>query len=177
MSDEKIPVSMEALFEQKAPQQMISEATAFRTVPKGRYVLRATKYEATEDNKVPGRTNINFSVDICGDDGSRKAKAFIRVSPQEGRSAKGYLDQKSKLYGQLVKALFPTGTDVSAGELVQTFMQQPVKGFVALQYKAPQNDPITGYGIYVDPKTEEEETECRQKGYVPGNVVRSVQKL
>jgi hypothetical protein len=171
------PVSMEALFEQKASHAMVSEANAFRTVPRGMYVLRPTKYEATEDQQIAGRVNINFSLDVCGDDGTRKAKAFLRVSPQEGRSAKGYLDTKSKLYGQLVKALFGENQDVSAGEVVQTFMQQPVKGFVALQFKAPQNDPVTGKGIYVDPKSDEEEADCRKKGYTPSNVIRSVQKL
>jgi len=37
-------------------------------------------------------------------------------------------------------------------------------------------DPITGKGIYVDPKTEAEEADCRKKGYTPQNSVLSIQK-
>jgi len=181
--DDKKPVSMEALFEKKASEQMISEGNQFKTVARGVYILRATKYDATEDpkqvNSLGGpRTNINFSVDICDDQGNRKAKAFVRVSPDEGRTVNGYLDGKSKLYAQLTKALGlgVGGEQPSAGEVVQTFMQTPVKGFVGLQFKSLTPDPITGKGIYVDPKTEAEEADCRKKGYTPQNSVLSIQK-
>lgn len=168
-------LSMEELFEKRASQQMVSEATAFKTVPKGMYGIRATKYDATETDK--GRTSIWFSVDILGPDGTRKAKASLKVSPDEGRTAKGWLDGQSKLYGQLVKALFPNKVEEqpSTAEVIQTFMQTPVSGFVALQYKGPK-DPQTGYPTWLDPKDEAEETEFRKRGYTPTNIVRSVQK-
>lgn len=182
--DDKKPVSMEALFEKKASDTMISEGNQFKTVPKGVYVLRATKFDATEDPKQVAldgtpRTNINFSVDICDEEGNRKAKAFLRVSPDEGRTTGGYLDGKSKLYAQLSKALGlgTDGSQPSAGEVVQTFLQTPIKGFVTLQYKALQNDPVTGKGIYVNPKSDAEEADCRKKGYTPSNSVLSVQKI
>lgn len=181
--EEKKLVSMETLFDTKASEQMVSEGNQFKTVARGVYLLRATKYEATEDpkqlNSTGGpRININFNVDICDDEGNRKAKAFVRVSPDEGRTVNGYLDGKSKLYAQLSKALGLglDGTQPSAGEVVQTFMQTPVKGFVGLQFKALTKDPITGKGIYVDPKTDAEEADCRKKGYTPQNSVLSIQK-
>lgn len=181
--DEKKPVSMEALFEKKASNQMVSEGNQFKTVARGVYTLRATKFEATEDPaqlNATGepRTNINFSVDICDDEGNRKAKAFVRVSPDEGRTKNGYLDGKSKLYAQLSKALGLGLTDEqpSAGEVTQTFMQTPVKGFVGLQFKSTTKDPITGKAIYIDPKTDAEEADCRKKGYTPQNSVLSIQK-
>jgi len=181
--EEKKPVSMEALFEKKASNQMVSEGNQFKTVARGVYTLRATKFEATEDPTQVNatgepRTNINFSVDICDDEGNRKAKAFVRVSPDEGRTKNGYLDGKSKLYAQLSKALGLGLTDEqpSAGEVIQTFMQTPVKGFVGLQFKSTTKDPITGKAIYVDPKTDAEEADCRKKGYTPQNSVLSIQK-
>lgn len=180
MEDKKL-ISMEALFEKKASDAMVSEGNQFKTVPRGMYGLRATKYEATEDPKQMNavgepRTNINFSVDIVDDQGNRKAKAFVRVSPDEGRTVNGYLDGKSKLYAQLSKALGFIGDQPSAGELVQTFMQMPVKGFVGLQFKSNTPDPVTGKAIYMDPKTEAEEADCRKKGYTPQNSVLSIQK-
>ena len=180
MEDKKL-ISMEALFEKKASDAMVSEGNQFKTVPRGMYGLRATKYEATEDPKQMNavgepRTNINFSVDIVDDQGNRKAKAFVRVSPDEGRTVNGYLDGKSKLYAQLSKALGFIGDQPSAGELVQTFMQMPVKGFVGLPFKSNTPDPVTGKAIYMDPKTEAEEADCRKKGYTPQNSVLSIQK-
>lgn len=181
MDDKKL-VTMEALFEKKASDQMISEGNQFKTVPKGSYTLRATKYEATEDPKqLAGdgspRTNINFNVDIMDDQGNRKAKAFVRVSPDEGRTVNGFLDGKSKLYSQLTKALFPGATEQpSAGEIIQTFMQEPVKAFVGLQYRSQTKDAKGKY-TYVDPKTDVEEADCRKKGYAPQNSILSISKI
>lgn len=180
--EEKKLVSMESLFEKKASNAMISEGNQFKTVAKGVYTLRATKFEATEDPKQLNatgepRTNINFNVDICDDQGNRKAKAFLRVSPDEGRTTNGYLDGKSKLYSQLSKALgYGNEEQPSAGELIQAFMQNAVKGFVGLQFKSLTPDPVTGKAIYVTPKTDDEEADCRKKGYTPSNSVLSVQK-
>lgn len=189
------PISMEALFDMRASQAMVSEANAFKTVPKGLYRLRPTKYEASENPKIRipltevgtgaqvgdrARVVIWFSVDILDKEGNRKAKGSIKVSPDEVRTAKGYLDTQSKVYGQLVKALGLTPQQdgqeqPNAGEVVQTFMTTPVDGFVALSFKGPK-DPTTGYPVWMDPQNEAEEAQYRAAGYSPTNVIRSVQK-
>ncbi len=168
---------MEELFDKRASQAMVSEANAFKTVPKGLYRLRATKYDASEDAN--GRVSIWFSVDILDSEGNRKAKGSLKVSPTEARTAKGFLDTKAKIYGQLVKALglIPEdgGEQPNAGEVIQTFMSTPVDGFVALSFKGPKN-PQTGYPSWMDPQNEEEEARYRAAGYTPTNIIRSVQK-
>ncbi len=171
-------LSMEELFDKRASQAMVSEANAFKTVPKGVYRLRATKYDASEDQA--GRVNIWFSVDILDAEGNRKAKGSLKVSPSEVRTQKGYLDTKSKIYGQLVKALGLTPQQdgqeqPNAGEVIQTFMSTPVDGFVALSFKGPK-DPMTGYPTWMDPQNEAEETQYRAAGYTPTNIIRSVQQ-
>ena len=170
------PVSMEELFDRHAPQQMISEANAFKTVPKGMYRLRATKYAATE-SETDKRLTVWFSLDILGPDGTRKAKGGVKVSPDERRTAKGNLDTQSKLYGQLVKALFPSHSpedQPSTAEVIQVFMQAPVDGFVTLQYQGPK-DPQTGYPVWLDPQNDDEEIEYKKRGYKAINIVRSIQ--
>ena len=176
MTDERKEMSMEELFEKRASQQMVSEANAFKTVPKGVYGLRATQYKATDDN---GRTNIWVSVDILGEDGTRKAKSSFKMSPDEKRTAKGFLDGKSKIYGQVLKAIWPNESDAdraahSAGEVVQLILQTPLQGFVSLTFKGPK-DPATGWNAWLDAKDDAEEAEFRKRGYQPTNMVRSIQ--
>ena len=173
---EAVKLSMEELFDKRASQQMVAEANAFKTVPKGLYRLRATKYEASKNDA--GRVTIWFSVDILDPEGKRLAKGSIKASPDEGRSAKGYLDTQSKIYGQLTKALFTPEeqADVNVPTLIQTFMTTPVDGFVALSFKGPK-DPMTGYPTWNDPQSDAEEMEFRKRGYSPTNIIRSVQKI
>jgi hypothetical protein len=178
---EAVKMSLEELFELRASQQMISESNAFKTVPKGMYRVKATKYDISKtayEGKDP-RVTIWFSVDILDPEGKRLAKGSIKVSPDEQRTAKGYLDTQSKLYGQLTKALSLQpengGEQPSAAEVVQTFMNTPVDSFIALQYQGPK-DPISGYPMWFNADTEAEELDCRQKGYKAVNIIRSVQK-
>lgn len=184
MTDERKEMSMEELFEKRASQQMVSEANAFKTVPKGVYGLRATQYKATSDvDKDTGaeRTNIWVSVDILGEDGTRKAKSSFKMSPDERRTAKGFLDGKSKIYGQILKAIWPLESDAerathSAGEVVQLILQTPLQGFVSLTFKGPK-DPATGWNAWLDAKDDAEEAEFRKRGYQPTNMVRSIQAV
>lgn len=182
MSTEPKKLSMEELFERRAAQQMVSEANAFKTVPKGMYRLSASKYDASEtayEGKEP-RTTVYFSVDILDKEGKRLAKGSVKISPDIARTQKGTLDTQSKLYGQMIKALFGNlppeeQAKVSVAEVIQTFMSTPVDGFVALQYKGPK-DPQTGWPIWYNADTEAEELDCRQKGYTAVNIIRSIQK-
>jgi len=172
-------VSLEALFDKRAPQQMVSESKAFKTVPKGVYRLRATKYEATQDPKTD-RVTIWFAVDILGPDGQRLAKTSLKISPDVGRNDKGNLDTQAKMYGQLISALYSSATpeeqgQVTAAELVQTFMQVPVDGFIALSFKGPI-DPATGYPTWMNTNSDAEEIEARKQGFTAVNMVRSLQK-
>lgn len=175
---EAIKVSMEELFDKRAPQQMVSEANAFKTVPKGLYRLRAKKYDATSQG---GRLSVFFQVDILSPDGKRLASGSFKVSPDERRMANGGLDTQAKLYGQLVKALYANSTaeeqsQVSTAELIQTFMQTPVDAFVALQFKTAAKNPLTGWADWVDTHNEAEEIEARKAGHVASNIVRSIQR-
>ena len=177
MSD-AMPVSMEALFDKRAPQQMVSEATAFKTVPKGLYRIRAKKYEATMRE---GRLSVYFQVDILSPEGTRLAGGSFKVSPDEGRTTKGTLDTQAKLYGQLLKALYTSSTNeeqaqVSVAELIQTFMQTPVDAFIALQFKTVARNPLTGWPDWVNTNNEEEEIAARKARHVASNIIRSIQR-
>jgi len=180
-------LSMEELFDQRASQQMVAEANAFKTVAKGVYRLRATKYETTEaaeqtipkqDGTKRGRITTWFSVDILSPEGKRLAKGSFKASHDEVRTAKGYQDGQSKMYGQLVKALglerSPEEEQVNVPEVIQTFMVTPVDGYVALTFKGPK-DPLTGWPTWNDPADEAEELEFRKRGYTPQNIIRSIQ--
>jgi len=173
-------LNMEELFEKRASQQMVSEANAFKTVAKGVYRLRATKYEASAIVNGDGheRTTVWFSVDILDPEGKRLAKGSFKVSPDERRTAKGYQDGQTKLYGQLVKALNLIKGEgeeqANVPEVIQTFMVTPVDGYVALTFKGPK-DPLTGWPTWNDPADEAEELEFRKRGYTPQNIVRSIQ--
>lgn len=176
---EAIKISMEELFDKRAPQQMISEATAFKVVPKGLYRIKATKYDATKNAE--GRITVWFPVDILNADGARLAKGSLKVSPDAARTVTGNLDTQAKLYGQLVKALFPALTpeeqsQVSTAEVIQTFMQTPVDAFIALQFKTAAKNPLTGWADWVNTNSPEEEVAARKAGHVPSNIIRSVQK-
>lgn len=174
---EQVKLSMEQLFDKRASQQMVSEANAFKTVPKGVYRLRATKYEASQNDN--GRVTVWFSVDILDPEGKRLAKGSFKASPDEVRTAKGYQDGQTKLYGQLVKAVGLQqdngGEQPNVPEVIQTFMNTPVDGYVALTFKGPK-DPQTGWPTWNDPTDEAEELEFRKRGYTPTNIIRSVQK-
>lgn len=175
---EAITVSMEELFDKRATQQMISEATAFKTVPKGLYRVRAKKYDATTRD---GRLSVYFQVDILSPEGNRLASGSFKVSPNEGRTAKGGLDTQAKLYGQLLKALYASATpeeqaQVSVAELIQTFMQTPVDAFIALQFKTAAKNPLTGWADWVNTSNEEEEIAARKAGHVASNIIRSIQR-
>ena len=177
MSD-TIHVSMEELFDKRAAQQMISEATAFKTVPKGLYRIRAKKYEATVKD---GRVSVYFQVDILSPEGNRLAGGSFKVSPDEGRTAKGQLDTQAKLYGQLLKAVYASSTtekqaEVSTAELIQMFMHTPVDAFIALQFKTAAKNPLTGWTDWVNTNTEEEEIAARKAGHVASNIIRSIQR-
>lgn len=181
VAEERIEMSMEELFEKRASQQMVSEANAFKTVPKGVYALRATQYKANKDEKKENRTTIWVSVDLLNEQGVRLAKSSFKMSPDERRSAKGFLDGQSKLYGQVLKALWPNESDAeranhSAGEVVQLILQTPLQGFVSLTFKGPKNTE-TGWNEWLDAKDEAEEAEFRKRGYQPSNMVRSIQAV
>lgn len=177
MSD-AISVSMEELFDKRASQQMVSEATAFKTVPKGLYRIRAKKYEASTQK---GRVSIYFQVDILSPEGTRLASGSLKISPDEARTTKGGLDTQAKLYGQLLKALYASATpeeqaQVSVGELVQTFMQNPVDAFIALQFKTVAKNPLTGWADWINTNNEAEEIAARKAGHVASNIIRSIQR-
>jgi hypothetical protein len=185
---EKKSVSMEELFEIRASSAMVSEANAFKTVPKGTYRLRATKYDTSEgetqaftkaDGTSRGRYSTWFSVDILDKEGNRKAKGSVKVSPDEVRTAKGYQDTQTQLYGQLTKALGLQpengGEQPTLSEVIQVFMTTPVDGFITLTFKGPK-DPMTGYPSWNDPANEAEEAQFRASGYTPTNIIRSIRK-
>lgn len=166
------PLSADELASIKPSKKMLTEATSFKTVPTGKYLVRAKAHNTSRDKQ--GRVVTNFTLDVLGEDGTRKATTFLKVSPEEQYTSTGNLDSKAKLYGQLNKAL---GLDDSASilEMTQVFMVTPVRATIELVFKG-EKDPVTGWPVWLNPKTDEETADYRARGYEATNQVRGISK-
>ena len=135
MTDEvKQTWDLDATFNQHVSQEAMKEATAFRTLPTGSYVLTPEKVErivGSEKSPWPGRKMIHLQVSaeakLPDETGKRmKGKLFFDVSPEEIR-VDGKIDGPTKLFAQYAKAF---GPEKSIGEVIESLALYPVDGYV-----------------------------------------------
>ena len=174
---EQIP--MEELFEQYASATAIAEATAFRTVSPGEYNLHVTKMEPrryTESDRGPARDVVRCTVAVTDDEGKRKGNVFISASWQERRTAKGFLDGSTKLWGQMVKATYPdkNATDIATINVAQAMNdipEIPMRGYISESFLVPNG---AGQSVWLSPDNPDQLTDFRSHGYKAQNFVRNV---
>lgn len=160
-------------FGQFASANLIEEATAYRTVTPGYYQFQGNKIYAFDEEK--GFARIGGKV---FSEGMSRGVVFLKLQWKEERDSKGRLKSACKLFGQALKALYPTKsvndlTQISAKELVDNLMKYPVTVLVTEYYQVP--DPTNSFGSRRErPKTEEEVKAVREQGGVPKNEVIAI---
>ena len=185
-----------SMYEQQVSEGLVSEATAFKTLPTGLYKGIVSKVEGkvvppTRKNGDPnpdaGRNLAHCTVDIYdAESGQKKGKQFIdiampseiyRVNPEtrtvtpEADAEKGWeLDKSSKLLGQAHKALDVKG---SLGDLLNAMKENYFGIFVTESFKTIEN----GQTKYKNARTEEERKEYVAAGFEAANFVQSISKL
>ena len=187
MASENTPI--EQFFAEKAASSsnVVAEANRFRTAPTGSYTLQATTIEGKVwTNETNVRKGAHLTVSILKG-GKKIATAFSDVSWQEVRTQKGSLDNKSKLWLQYTRALFPDlkADELAAlttGEVIKAMQSYPVSGYVAEQFvvAATAEDKARGYFLdtkKVTAKTEEDEKLYREQGSKVVNTIMNVYPL
>jgi len=160
--------SLDELFEQHASAEMVKEATAYRTIPTGKYQLNAKKIEGrigSEKSPWPGARLVHLQLDAAAD-GAKKGVLFADISHETLRRDDGKLDNPSKLWGQYEKALDMQGK--SAGDVVEAIRLYPVDSFVTESFKTPDG--------YRTPRTDDERAEYVKAGFESRNFVQNVFK-
>ena len=153
------------LFTKHAEAEAMKEATAFRTLPTGKYRLTAKKVEyriAGEMSPWPGAELIHLQVDAQG--AERRGVLFIDLTYQTLRNTEGKLESPTRLWGQYEKALGVQGKN--AGEVVEAIMLYPVDGYVTEAFKT-----LEGYRT---PKTPEQRAEFEKAGFEVRNFTQNV---
>ena len=180
MASENVPI--EQFFNQQASGALVEEANRFRAVPKDSYNVQIAKVEGKiwkADDPEKKRNVAQLTVNILKGD-KKIATVWTNVSWEERRYKDGKLDMASRLWGQLQKSLFPTasGADLAAktvGEVIEAATRFPVGAYVGAGYKVPQLDNPQFTNVRT-PRTPEEETEYRTKGYKHVNEILSFSK-
>ena len=156
-----------------ASANMISEGTAFKTVPNGFYTLQVNK--TYEFNGEEGWARLGAKA-IAG--GMPRGSVFFKVQWKEERGSNGKLKTKCRLYVQLLKALHPQLSadelsKIDAKELLGEAEKYPVDGMVSEFYVVPDtSNPFGSRRVY--PKSPEEVATVRQQGGTPRNDVISI---
>ena len=159
-----------------ATSSMIAEATAFKTVKAGSYVLQVNKqYEINEDE---GWARLGGRVII---DGTPRGSVFFKVQWKEERGDNGKLKTPCRLFAQLLRSLHPKDTadelsKIDAVTLISEAEKYPVQAYIGEFYKVP--DTSNKYGSTRKyPKTPEEVKVVLEQGGVPGNDVVSISPM
>lgn len=179
MSDPE-EVSMEELAGLMTAPELVKEATAPRTVPKGWYRVRVDEIKTERDNRenapIPGRVVITLVGDQFTLDGEKRGKAFIRVSPEphrvEGKQdpTKSYQDGPTKLWGQAYKAVTDPGEELPANEVLGRIRERGVLDVFVDEYmKMPDQ-------TFARPKNAEERTRLLEEGGEVGNSISSLRR-
>ena len=171
-------ISLEELFTEKVEAAQIAEATRFKTLPSGSYVILANKVEAQEDK---GRKWAHFTAAVLGEDGNKRGTVFFNASPTLGRTSTGNQDGKSKLWGQLCKALYPDLTPEQIAEklvsdIIESAQMFKVRAYVTEAFKVPDTSSMTGFS-YKTPRSEDEKKQYLEQGCQPTNFVQNLSKV
>ena len=169
-------IALEEMFNEFATANMITEATKFGAAPTGSYDMRITKYEGKERD---GRKKAHIQAAISAE-GRKRGVVFFDISWVEGRTSSGKLDRESRLWGQLVQALFPDKAatalaDMPVGEVLDLATKYQLRVFVTEAFKVPDATKNSGYA-YITPRSEQELKDLRSKGYNSQNFVQSISK-
>jgi hypothetical protein len=174
---EQITFDLNEIFEQATSDELVKEATAFRTLPSGKYRLTVAKAEGrvTPDNfSFPGVQMVHLQVDAVahtevGADGNPiKGKLFVDLSPTILRRDDGKLDSSSKRWGQYQKAVDKVGATV--GEVIEAIKLYPVDAYVAEGFKMPDQ-------TYQFPRNADEKKLAIDGGGEAKNFVQGIYKI
>ena len=122
-------IGIEHLYDSYVKDSLVDEATAFATIPTGRYQVQFDQRVVQEGNDADNadlyeRQYVRLGTVV--NNGDRRLGRFsIFASWIERRTQRGGLDRLSRAYGQLVKAYNASGKSV--GEVLDMAMQYPVE--------------------------------------------------
>lgn len=163
---------IEVLFSQRTPATEVTEASRFRTLKTGPYLLAPEQAEfqlAGEKSPWPGRQIVHIRAQAT-EDGQARGRVFFDASPESRRDAKGELDRPAKLWRQLI-GVYQMG-DKSDGDVFTTLTTQkwPFNGYVTEAFRKPE-------GGWVSARTEADRKEYLEAGYEASNFVQNITRL
>jgi hypothetical protein len=176
---EQLTFDLNEIFAQQTSDELVKEATAFSTLPSGRYRLAVEKAsgQVTPDNfSFPGVQMVHLQVSALAVDPNntdasgnpRKGKLFVNLCPTILRRDDGRLDSSSKRWGQYQKAVDKIGAPV--GEVIEAIKLYPVDAYVAEGFKMPDSS-------YQFPKNEDEKKAAIAAGGEAKNFVQGIYKV
>lgn len=176
---EQITFDLNEIFEQQTSDELVKEATAFSTLPGGRYRLTVEKAEGRvtpENFSFPGVQMVHLQVSALATDPTnvdasgnpRKGKLFVDLCPTILRRDTGKLDGSSKRWGQYQKAVDKIGASV--GEVVEAIKLYPVDAYVAEGFKMPDS-------TYQFPRSADERATIVAAGGEAKNFVQGIYKV
>lgn len=162
--------------DQTTPADAIRDATAFPTVPTGRYRLEIQTKEiqtAGERSPWPGRMIVHCKVQLLDrETGDKKKTEFFDMSPVEYRNASGRLDGPYQLWCHAIKALGLTGA--SNRDVVAALDSIPYDAWVREAFRVVDANGQTSWRT---PRNEEERSEYLNDGAEARNFVQSLKTL
>jgi len=168
---ETISFDLNEIFEQATSDELVKEATAFKTLPSGKYRLTVAKAEGrvTPANfSFPGVQMVHLQVDAVAHEGDSKGKLFVDLCPTVLRRDDGKLDSSSKRWGQYQKAVDKIGAQV--GEVIEAIKLYPVDAYVAEGFKMPDQ-------TYQFPRNADERKLAVDGGGEAKNFVQGIYKI
>jgi len=176
---EQITFDLNEIFEQTTSDELVREATAFKTLPSSKYRLTVAKAEGrvTPANfSFPGVQMVHLQVDAVAIDPANvdasgnpiKGKLFVDLSPTILRRDDGKLDSSSKRWGQYQKAVDKIGATV--GEVIEAIKLYPVDAYVAEGFKMPDQ-------TYQFPRNSDERKLAVDGGGEAKNFVQGIYKI
>lgn len=179
MPTETIP--MEQVFEQRAAASQVEEANRYPTLKSGSYVLQATKAEIKQYDD--GTQVAHFSAKATGiphptTGVQQKGTVFFDAAWTEQRGVNGKLRTSSKLWGNILKALWPALpagelANKTVGEVCEAMTRFPVSAYVVEAFRIEDATQPNGYRTTY-PRSEDEITAARLAGGVPKNYVQNI---
>jgi hypothetical protein len=159
-------LDLSSLINETASNALVAEATAPKTLPTGRYLVRFRDVRAQENDD--GYRFLHFAADAEAD-GRRIGTLYFDASPVERRAASGRLAREPRLFAQLAKALGVP--QPSVGAVIEAFQRVGVVGaYVREVLISPERDR------YLDASnlSPSERQDLVAAGYTAKNYVESI---